>query len=140
MLYVKLTMPDFNGLALRSFKECRSFTSLNSAFPSPKIMGLTIKRTSSSKPLFIKENTKVAPPHATIFLPCCSFNIRISSMSLNDTCRLPGDLVKSLGKDEMGYLIGTLCISGLISCPLCWVGQEGKPVLFVSGIHTSPKD
>ena len=82
MLYVKLTMPDFNGLALRSFKECRSFTSLNSAFPPPKTRGLIIRRNSSIKPRFIKLDTRVAPPKTTMSLPGCCFILRISSTSL----------------------------------------------------------
>ena len=63
-------------------KAYLSFTSLNSAFPLPKIMGLTINRSSSIKPIFIRLDTKVAPPKVSMSFPGCCFIFRISSTYL----------------------------------------------------------
>jgi hypothetical protein len=66
VMLVILTLPDLNAFAWTSFNICRSFTSLNNAFPRPKIKGLTKNRTSSIKPIFIRPETSVAPPTAYI--------------------------------------------------------------------------
>ena len=56
----------------------------------------------------------------------------------NDPCRLPCHFVQSLGKDDMGYLIGSARISVFILRP-GRLGQEGKPVLLVGRIHPPPQ-
>lgn len=64
-----------------SFKACRSCTSLNSAFPPPKMRGLINRCNSSIKPRFIKLVTRVAPPRTSMSLAGCCFILRISSTS-----------------------------------------------------------
>jgi hypothetical protein len=122
-----------------SFKACRSFTSLNKAFPPPKMRGSTIRCTSSIRLRFIRLGIRVAPPRGYHISARLLLHFLDLFHITNDPCCLPYHLVQRLGKDDMGVLLARRAYAISFSVPLFGLSRSESQYCSYSGYIRRPR-